>query len=268
MESSRQCVEYFEELFGLKAREPSLEHLTRVTEKFSLIPYENLTKIVRVASVDDTDQLLRQPGDVLSDFNRYGAGGTCFSLTYCLESILTSYGYDCGPRMADLGRNTNNHCALVVTMNDQDYLLDPGYLITQPLPIPETGFIVHPTRLHPVRMERHTFSDSLSLATLEPNGAVHRYHMRIENCSTETFFQYWQDSFNWNMMYSLLVTRVIDHGRFYLHDRHVRWFDQSGKKTAKVKESYDETVSRYTGISEDLIKKARLILAESKRSLR
>lgn len=268
MTATPSFIEYFQQLFRLDAAEPSLQHLSHVADKFALIPYENLTKIIRVAVTPDGGLLRRLPHEVLSDFGRYGSGGTCFSLTYCLQAVLRHYGYECGPRMADLGRQTNNHCALVVALNEQEYLIDPGYLITRPLPIPASGTIVHPTRLHPVRLEREPLSDCLNLATLEPDGAKHRYRMKAVNCSSEAFDGYWKDSFSWNMMYSLLVTRVIEDGRFYLHDRHARWFDQQGRKTTKVKESYDVVVSEYTGISVDLVRKARTILAETKRSMR
>ena len=264
-------INQFEELFQSKASlypVPSLEHLSDVAGKFAFIPYENLTKIIRASKDLGTDALLRKPAEVLNDFARYGAGGTCFSLTYCLMSLLEEYGYESAPRMADLGRQTNNHCALVTTIQGIEYLTDPGYLITQPLPLPETGSIVHPTRLHPVRLETDPGKGGMNMMTLEPDGAKHRYHLRSQNCSMDSFMDFWRDSFSWNMMYSLLVTRVIENGRFYLHDRHARWFDRDGRKTAKVKEDFDLQVAEFSGIHVDIINRARTELAKSKTSLK
>ena len=208
------------------------------------------------------------PEDVLQEFAEMGAGGTCFSLTYCMYQILREYGYRCGPRMADLGRSTNNHCALVVFFGDREYLLDPGYLIIRPLPLPVSGTVVHETRLHPVRIERYRVTPGLALVTLEPDGPRHRYVLREENCDMDTFQKYWIDSFNWTMMRSLLITRFIKDGRFYMHDRYTRWMNRDGRKTGRIRGDFDDEVARHTGISSGLVSRARRILAAEKPGLR
>lgn len=258
----------FEQLFGLQREPRSLKHLETVAAKFALIPYENLTKIIRSAGETDPVRRLRMPEDILQGFAEMGAGGTCFSLTFCMVSLLREYGYNCGPRMADLGRSSNNHCALVVTCDDREYLLDPGYLIIRPLPLPAAGAVVHETRLYPVRIERNRFTADYTLSTLEPDGPRHRYLLRDSNCDMEMFRMFWIDSFQWTMMRSLLVTRFIEDGRFYMHDRYARWMNRHGRKTGKLRENYDLEVSRYTGISRDLVSRARLILAAEKPGLR
>jgi len=263
-----EFIDCFQRVFQVTDEVLSLAHLEMIAGKFALIPYENLTKIVKLAQETDTEKCLRMPAEVLLDFDRYGTGGTCFSLTYCLEKVLTYYGYDCAPRMADMGRQTNNHCAIIVQFEAREYLLDPGYLITQPLPLPETGVIVHNTRLNPVCLDRDQISGGLNLSTMEPDGAKHRYHLKSTNCNFSDFRQYWLNSFSWSMMNSLLVTRVIEDGRFYLHDRHVRWFNRDGRKTAKLRKNFDEEVAMHTGISIDVVSRARTILSATKPTFR
>ncbi|MBN1297114.1 arylamine N-acetyltransferase [bacterium] len=253
----------FERVFSVGTEPCSLEHLETVAGKFALIPYENLSKIVRAAREMDPGKRLRMPMDILREFVELGAGGTCFSLTYCMQMVLEAYGYRCAPRMADLGRSANNHCALIVVFDDREYLLDPGYLITRPLPLPETGFAVHETRLHPVRLERDT-GGGLHLVTLEPDGPKHRYHLHATDCDRETFRQYWIDSFSWNMMHSLLFTRMTGEGRMYLHDRHIRWMDRSGRRSDTIREDYDRQVAAHTGIAFDLVEQARSIVGDVK----
>lgn len=261
-------LKLFETYFGLQGGGPGLAHLGKYVSCFAQIPYENLTKIIRAFEQKGFQNKMRKPEDVLKDFFRWGTGGTCFSLTFCLKNILSECGYDCRYRMANLGKRQFNHCALTVYYHQRQWLIDPGYLIVKPLPIPETGSIVHQTALHPVLLEKDALSGGLHLSTLDPNGAKYRYFLHAEDCSTEEFLRYWRDSFSWNMMNSLLITRIIPEGRFYLHDRHLRWFDQTSHRSEKLKDSFDDSVSAYTGINKQIVVRAREILAESKRSLR
>lgn len=261
-------VQMFESLFGLESPHRSLNHLETIVSRFSAVPYENLTKIIRASNEIEPEKRLRQPMDVLRDFSQWGTGGTCFSLTWCLREILTGYGYSSDPRMADLGNRECNHCALVVDFDHRPFLLDPGYLITRPLPIPASGSVVHETALYPVLLEQDRFGDGLNLSTLEPGGAKYRYRLHGSNCERDQFIQYWIDSFSWTMMNSLLVSRVTPNGRLYLHDRHVRWFNRDGHHSDKLKDSYDDHVALQTGIHKNIVISARSILAESKRSLK
>jgi arylamine N-acetyltransferase len=258
----------FEQHFLLGKTQPGLMHLEKTVSCFAQIPYENLTKIIRASHEQDPIKRMRQPIDVIRDFISRGTGGTCFSLTFCLKSILSEYGYDCRHRMADLGNGKYNHCVLVVYLQERPWLLDPGYLIIRALPIPETGSVVHQTPLRPVLLEKDHLSEGLNLSTLELDGPKHRYYLHGENCSTEAFIQYWKDSFSWNMMHSLLITRVIPEGRFYLHDRHARWFDRTSHRSETLREFFDDAVATHTGIDKEIVVQAREILAEGKRSLR
>ncbi len=256
-----------EAIFQITLEPPSLIELERIANRFTLIPYENLTKIIRAAEDTSPEFLLRNPVCVLSEYRQFGAGGTCFSLTHCLKTILDKCGYRSAPRMANLGRSTNNHCALVVEFEDREFLIDPGYLITSPLPIPETGSVLHSTRLYPVRLERETGGDALHLSTLEPDGEKYRYRLHPDPVSPDAFRVHWLASFSWTMMNSLLVTQAMPEGRFYMHDRHMRWYHSGGRESKKVASEFDLTVAHETGIDISIVRQARMILAQHKRKL-
>ena len=66
-------------------------HLLRV---FSRLPYENLTKILKMSRLEDPRQRLRFPDELLSDHLRLSTGGTCYSLAFCLREILGQLGFD------------------------------------------------------------------------------------------------------------------------------------------------------------------------------
>jgi arylamine N-acetyltransferase len=254
----------FEKRFSPLKTSCGATHLESIVSHFSNIPYENLTKIIRASAFKDPDERLRQPLEVLQDYIRWGAGGTCFSLTFCLQALLRDYGYTGCFRMADLGSRQYNHCALVVYFQDRPYLLDPGYLVTRPLPIPEKGSIVYETRLRPVILERDQMKEGLNFSTIETDGVRHRYYLHGNDCDEDTFIGFWHDSFTWNMMHSMLVTKVIPDGRFYLHNRYVRWFNRDGHESARLKEQFDESVTELTGIDRTIVIQAREILSATR----
>jgi arylamine N-acetyltransferase len=257
----------FERIFGPLRSSDSEELLQRIAERFSLIPYENVTKIIQTEHYQDAIQRLRMPDQLLEDHQMLGAGGTCFSLTYCLRSIVEAYGYSSEIHMADLARGTNNHCTLIVKLDDQQFLIDPGYLITTPLPLPESGSILHETRLHPVRLERDAHGQDLFLSTLEPDGEKYRYRLNPSASTEEEFRKYWIESFSWPMMHSILISRATEAGRLYLHDRYLRKVSRDQKQSQKIKENFDLQIAQATGISPEMIAQARRILARSKREL-
>jgi arylamine N-acetyltransferase len=258
----------FELLFGRIREDASLEVLQQVAERFALIPYENISKILQIQQISDPESRLRLPRQLLSDFARWQSGGTCFSLTYCLRCILEESDFSVRTHMADLGSGTNNHCALVVDWNNFSYLIDPGYLITSPLLIPDQGSVIHETRLNPVRLEKNPMDGAYYLSTLEPEGEKFRYKLHPESVTQTDFFDYWKDSFSWGMMHSLVITKVTEEGRLYVHDRYYRMITRDGKHGKKIKDNLDITMSDISGISLDLIRRARLFLADSKPKLR
>ncbi len=268
MKTTSGLTDLFETHFFPVKATSGMVNLENIVTCFSVIPYENLTKIIRASVVKEPDKRLRGPREVLEDYIRYGAGGTCFSLTNCLRALLQEYDYTGYFRMADLGSRQNNHCALVVNIEDRRWLLDPGYLVTRPLPIPEKGSVMHETLLRPVLLERDRIKNGLNFSTVETDGIRHRYHLHGNDCSETEFIRYWHDSFTWNMMHSMLVTKVVPGGRFYLHDQHVRWFDRSGHKSGKLKDHFDDAVNEYTGIDRAIVVKAREILSAYRTDLR
>ena len=127
-----EARELFSDHFGIAPEGADLALLRRMIAAYSNLPYENLTKIIRKFTARSPEERLRGPVEVVSGFIERRTGGTCFSLTYCLGSMLSSAGLRCHPVMADMKR-PNIHCALVVETAGRRYLVDPGYLVGEPV---------------------------------------------------------------------------------------------------------------------------------------
>ncbi|SVE50279.1 uncharacterized protein METZ01_LOCUS503133, partial [marine metagenome] len=122
--------------FRLQREAPQTLLVENVAAAFASLPYENLTKILKHDREGEVAR--RGPQEVISDHIRLGSGGTCFSLTAALLHVLRGLGLRAEPILADRHYGENTHCALLVWLNDQPHLLDPGYLVLKPLPLPGT----------------------------------------------------------------------------------------------------------------------------------
>nr|MBP7885753.1 hypothetical protein [Candidatus Neomarinimicrobiota bacterium] len=91
-ERHRDGVKYFCKLFRIESSLPSINHVTSILRKFSLLPYENISKILSLNQNWDENHF-RWPQEIICDYEKYKLGGTCFSLTFFLKAILDYFGY-------------------------------------------------------------------------------------------------------------------------------------------------------------------------------
>src|SRR5262249_39781022 len=129
----------FLELHVVQNLVPGEAVLERIARAFAALPYENVTKILKQARSNSARASLRDAGEVFGDHLRWGTGGTCFSLCNALLKLLESAGFDAFIAMADMHYGKDIHCAVVVRLDDSRFLLDPGYLLHQPIRLPEKG---------------------------------------------------------------------------------------------------------------------------------
>ena len=139
MDGSRDPVAAFCDSFGVALRRPDRDLLSELAAAFAHFPYENLTKLLRKHSGDPPSSWPRFPHEVVRDYLTWRSGGTCFSLTKLLETVLLEAGFRCHPVLADMPHGREIHCALVVHANDERFLLDPSYLLPKPMKLAPRG---------------------------------------------------------------------------------------------------------------------------------
>ncbi|RMF56976.1 MAG: hypothetical protein D6743_19585 [Calditrichaeota bacterium] len=135
-EKHQDGVRCFLDYFALSPRRPGTRFLQEILERFAHLPYENLSKIISLNQSEDWNRpRLRLPETVIGEHIERRLGGTCFSLTFYLQTILTQCGFRCYPVMADMRAGRNLHCCLIVLLDGTKFLVDPGYLLTRPMEI-------------------------------------------------------------------------------------------------------------------------------------
>jgi arylamine N-acetyltransferase len=266
-----RASEVFLELYGLRPSRADLATLGKVSERYASLPWENLTKFLakhgatedrsgavpeRIRDVPGAGKL-RLSAEVLDDHARQGAGGTCFSLTNALRRIVTDLGYTAYPVMADMRHGPDVHCGLVVDLGGRRFLLDPGYLVPEPIPLREgeTVRVALPARSLEYRpvpgthdYEMHTVNDR--------GEEMLRYRLRPRPVPDDEFVRHWIDSFDTTGMNGLHLNRVSGGERLSAHDLNLRIDTGRAKTNVNLRDRYAETVSDRFGLDRDLVRAA------------
>ncbi len=262
---NRDAKELFCAHFKLSGGDPDLDMLRGIISCYANIPYENLTKIIRKFTVERPGERLRRPVEVVSGYIENRTGGTCFSLTFCLGSILAKAGYRCYPVMADMKR-PNVHCALVVTIKAKKYIVDPGYLLGEPVEL--SGAPVRLTtsfgnvELRPRSVTRY------DLFTVTGGERKWRYCVRLNPITQPLFMRYWRESFDLPMMNSLQLTRLTGSGHLYIRDHHLRLRRSDARINENIRAELESRIESEFGIPGEITAEARELLEKMKRSWR
>ncbi len=249
-----QSVEHFQKMFNLDISEASLENITKILRHFARLPYENLSKIIKLNQNWDSHHF-RLPEEVIDGHDRFRLGGTCFSLTFTLKSILDYFGYDCYFLMADMRSGKNTHSALVLRNNGEEFLVDPGYLLSKPQKIDPAN--------SSNSLIRRSGENGFSLWT--PNGTEmkKRYSFIKTPTATEDFHQHWENSFHWMTMHGICLSKRDENGFVYLHNHYIKREGSDFTYKGKFKEEISEIAKKYFDIPDEVVKKAEFALKEN-----
>lgn len=227
----------------------SPENMKKVVDlcnQISNITYENLTKIIRLEQTGSATGARKLDDSDQNDIDSWMGGGTCFSMTWHLYQALTDMGFKPRLVMGHKRKERNIHCALILpdpddsvvtpgqlfstnvtptsvpgsplsslvsSLSSNSFLLDPGYLIFDPLPMPlpqpfGTGEAFFPLSPNCVRLVRPTL-ESMELWTGGAGAPMKlRFEYPVEGVSVEEFKHHWNESFYREMMTYPVLNRL------------------------------------------------------------
>lgn len=258
--SDRAVLEQFLKHFQIPRDLPPVELLRRTVAAFARLPYENLTKILKHDACGSAEASRRGPGEVVADHRAWGTGGTCFSLTATLLHLVRALGWRAEPLLADRRYGADTHSALVVWIDGRPHLIDPGYLIIEPIPLDcgEPRRIItsfNELILTPRQGER------LELATAQQGSTTYRLTFKTQPVDAGQFLRAWDASFAWDMMHYPVLTRVTDAGQLYLQGH--RWQQRDRCKVERAELNDDELIERIAtefGIAREMARRALHVL--------
>lgn len=231
--------------------------LKAIGAAFSCLPYENVTKIIKERSSTGSAGKLRMAEEVLEDHLRWNTGGTCFSLCNALLTILDNCGYSAHIAMADMHYGPNIHCAVIVTLSNNRYLLDPGYLLNAPVRIPQAGSETRmKTPMNSIIL-RNESPEVYSLFTQESGEEKWRYRIRMRPVTREEFLEHWRHSFSLNSMEHVMMSRLMDNGRLYFRKDRLEVVSSMQRRKRRVDSSAFHELSEAFGVPADMIQQAQ-----------
>jgi arylamine N-acetyltransferase len=248
--------------------EPHFALVQNLLVTLSKIPYENLTKIVEQAQSPLLH--LRTPELLTESHLAHNGGGTCFSLTFWLYQNLNEAGIKTKLVMGDKRIQSNIHCALLWQEGTNYWLLDPGYMIFEPLSIPTLGTWSYlpsgPNHIHLFRDSAH----SVQLFTAQADGLnpKERFRFRLDGVLEAEFMHFWRESYTWEMMAYPVLNKLDGNSQIYLQKNNlVIRTPQHSERKVLTRYDMPAQVERYFGLSQNLVEEALQAL-DSKGCLR
>ncbi len=205
--NDRVLLDRFCRRYGIHPDDGPADVIEQCAGAFSALPYENLTKIIKSDSVLSPDSALRYPAEVLADHLKWGTGGTCFSLTAALIAVFNELGFNAQPLLADRHYGPDTHCGLAVKHEDRLLLLDPGYLLFIPTPLPAFASSVVDLGYANIELRPSEGGSRIELATIVRGGRKARLTYKRSPVDAAAFKRAWVDSFTWEMMTYPVLTR-------------------------------------------------------------
>ncbi|MDZ7366283.1 MAG: arylamine N-acetyltransferase [candidate division KSB1 bacterium] len=255
----------FERHYNIPApRQPGLELLRQILSGFSHLPYENLSKIIKFHRYGENEEhRLRLPEEVMEDHLRLGLGGTCFSLTFCLQSILLHCGFPGYIVMGDMKAGRNIHCALIIILDGVKYLVDPGYLLRRPMALDPNQPRLYHTEHTGVELRFDWQKETYEVFTFNRQEMKWRYRFADRPAPPDEFLRHWQASFHRNSMNSLCLSRAAENGLIFIHKDFMRLTTLDGKRNVPIKKNYHETIQQLFGITPEYVEQALSALREN-----
>lgn len=242
---------------------PDRRFLLEILERFAALPYENISKIIRLHDNWDGLEKLRLPEQVIADHAAQRLGGTCFSLTFFLQAILAQHEFACYPVMADMRAGANIHCALVVMLDDKKYLLDPGYLLNQPMELNPQNPRLYRTEFAGVELRFEPAAHSYHLFTFNKDEMKWRYRFADRPTPPAEFLRHWLASFERNSMNGIYLSKATRSGLIYVHNTFMRETTFAGKRNLNIKKNFHAAINETFGIAPQIIEQAQWALAEN-----
>ena len=273
----------------------NMKKVVDLCNQVSNITYENLTKIIRLEQTGSATGARKLDDSDQNDIDSWMGGGTCFSMTWHMYQALTDMGFKPRLVMGHKRKERNIHCALILPDPDNSlepsamsgelvhvskpavagdliaqssYLLDPGYLIFDPLlmPLPQpfgTGEAFFPLSPNCVRLVRPTL-ESMELWTGGAGAPMKlRFEYPVEGVSVDEFKHHWNESFYREMMtYPVLNRLDREKGvQYYYQKGNLVVRNATGSKMTKIEPADRvQTLSDIFKLSPDIIERALNIL--------
>jgi arylamine N-acetyltransferase len=250
---------------GMARGANGLAFLRDLARHLSRFPYENISKIIKSAGSEGPYQSMRFPLEVVDDHIGRNFGGTCFSLTFLLERMLSTLGFDCYKVMADMHMGRNVHCLVIVREGGTKYMIDPGYALYEVIELPD-GARTTVTFPHAVVEVERVGCARFRLWTDDASGRKSRYVFVDKPVSEEDFEGHWIDSFAKPTLNNICLTMMTPQGHIYFRRDFFKFTSRRTVNKRRLKDDIENVIRKEFGISGEWTDLAQRLLTERRRA--
>jgi arylamine N-acetyltransferase len=251
----------FQSSFGLQTQDEPVKVLEQLGLAFFHLPFENLTKIIKEAQAGRREEARRGPAEVIADHLKFGTGGTCFSLTAALLHLVRAMGFQAEPILADRSYGADTHSGLLVWIDSQPHLLDPGYLLTRPIPLHRSGELRLTTPFNEVILNAKDEGTKIELFTIQQGEKKYRLTFKTDPADRSHFLRTWDASFDADMMNYPVLSLLSPGGQKYLQkNQFITRDSQFVERTQLSSEQMIGKVAKEFGIAGEVTAQALAIL--------
>lgn len=184
------------------------------------VPFENATKLVKAARTGNREAALRGPVEFWEEHLRWGSGGTCFAATNAYQFLIRYLGFTSYPVFCHLpAHEPDAHSALLVSVGKKQVLVDVGYALPAPIPLPAEGSIRRRTPYYDVEVRQGT-QDEYLVFSEDKRGQRFRYRFTLRPAEEDAFLLAWGKTFHPQAPYMrrLAMGRFRDATRYLYKD--------------------------------------------------
>jgi len=159
------------------------------------VPFENATKIVKAARAGSAESAMRGPVEFWEEHLRWGSGGTCFAATSAYQFLLRYLGFKSEVIFCHLpAHEPDAHIALLVETEQGRVLVDVGYALPAPLPLPARTALRRRTPYYDLEIRRGPQEEYLVFSE-DDRGQRFRYRFTPGATSEAHFAVAWRKTF-------------------------------------------------------------------------
>jgi arylamine N-acetyltransferase len=182
--------------WGLPSAAPDLSTLDALHRAYlTRVPFENATKLVKASRTGKPDTAIRGPVEFWEEHLRWGSGGTCFAATSAYQFLLRYLGFASTTIFCHLpAQEPDAHAALLVTVEERPVLVDVGYALPMPVPLPTDGVVRRRTDYYDVEVRPGPQEEYLVFSE-DMRGQRFRYRFTLRPAPEGAYAEAWRKTF-------------------------------------------------------------------------
>jgi hypothetical protein len=171
--------------------------------------------------------------------------------------LVRALGWPAEPILADRHYGPDTHSALLVWLDNQPRLLDPGYAIVRPLTLPTDQELIVQTAFNELLLRPRDGGAKVELHTRVRGQTTYRLTFKTRPVDAAEFLRAWDVSFDQDMLRYPVVSRIAGGRHLYLQKNHlfVRGPD-GGERIELAADAIGAEISRAFGIEARIVTEA------------